>query len=221
MGEKISRNHSKMSKVSRMDKRTDGLNNQTGNLFNEINALRNELDLYIKQTYNRINPLNENLIDWKERGHWISGHRNNTIYESSTIIGDVKMGDNCWIGPFTILDGGGGLVIGNGVTIAANAMIYTHDTIKSTLSEGKMPYDYAPVTVEDYCFIGTQAIILRGAHIGNHSLIAANALVSGEYPPYSIIAGSPSTIIGQVQVQSDGSITLEYMSNNKIVRTSV
>ena len=178
-------------------------------LLQELAALRKRLDRHTKETYNRINPLAENLIDWREKGKQISGHDTTTVYESCTVIGDVKLGAHCWIGPFTILDGGGGLTIGNRVTVAAGAMIYTHDTIKHTLSDGKAPYSYGPVVIEDSCFIGSQAIILKGTTIGHHSLIAANALVTRDVPPYSIVGGSPAKVIGEVRVVG-GEVTLVY-----------
>ncbi|MCL2562570.1 MAG: acyltransferase [Oscillospiraceae bacterium] len=178
-------------------------------LLRELSELREQLNRHTKQTYNRVNPFTENLIDWKEKGKQLSGHDSTTVYESCTVIGDVKLGDHCWIGPYTILDGGGGLTIGNRVTIAAGAMIYSHDTFKHTLSDGKVPYEYKPVVIEDNCFIGSQAIILKGTHIGHHSLISANALVSGKVPPYSIVADSPAKIVGKVQV-TDDDVTLVY-----------
>lgn len=173
------------------------------NLLQALGELRQQLNQKTKQTYNRINPLGENLIDWKENGKQISGHDTTTVYESCTVIGDVELGAHCWVGPFTILDGGGGLTIGNHTTIAAGAMIYTHDTFKHTLSNGKVPYEYKPVVIENNCFIGAQAIILKGTHIGHHSLVSANALVSRDIPPYSIVAGSPATIVGKVHLTED------------------
>ena len=193
-----------------MDERCHYLSEDLKVLFMGINAISDGLSQYTKEKYNRINPMNENLADWKQKGRLVSGYSNNTIYESSTIIGDVTMGDNCWIGPFTILDGGGGLNIGNMVTIAAGAMIYTHDTLKFTLSNGKMPYEYNEVIIGDNCFIGSQAIILKGSFIGCHSLVAANSLVNGRVPPYTIVAGSPARRIGTVRREEDGSVSLIY-----------
>ena len=197
-----------------MDKKVGNLESGEKHLFDEIHKLRDSLNVYTKQAYNRFNPMNENLIDWKEKGRAVSGHDNNTIYESSTIIGDVKMGNNCWIGPFTILDGGGGLIIGDFVTVAASAMIFTHDTYKYTLSGGTVPYEYKSVVIGSNCFIGTQATILKGVNIGHHSMISANSLITCDIPPYSIAAGSPAKIIGRVVV-SDDDIELVYDKINE------
>ena len=52
------------------------------------------------------------------------------------------------------------------------------------------------VIVEDNVWIGANAIILSGAKIGKGSIIAAGAVVpKKEFPPYSIIAGSPARVI--------------------------
>ena len=38
-------------------------------------------------------------------------------------------------------------------------------------------------------WIGAMAIILPNTRIGKGSLVAAGAVVQGEYPPFSVIAG--------------------------------
>ena len=42
-----------------------------------------------------------------------------TIYDSTTVVGDVKIGENTWIGPFCSIDGGGGLEIGENCDITS------------------------------------------------------------------------------------------------------
>jgi hypothetical protein len=56
-----------------------------------------------------------------------------SAYDSCLVIGDVKVGKGCWIGPFAILDGYGGLTIGDCCTISAGAHIYTHYSVARTL----------------------------------------------------------------------------------------
>lgn len=52
-----------------------------------------------------------------------------------------------------------------------------------------------PIEVGHDVWIGTHAVILTGARIGHGAVIGANAVVSGEVPPYAIVAGSPAKII--------------------------
>ncbi len=51
--------------------------------------------------------------------------------------------------------------------------------------------------MEDFVFVGTNAVILMGCHVGHHSIIAAGAVVleDTKIPPYSLVAGIPAKVI--------------------------
>lgn len=44
-------------------------------------------------------------------------------------------------------------------------------------------------------WIGMEALILPGVHIGDGAIIAAKSVVSRHVPPYAIVAGNPSTVV--------------------------
>ena len=47
-------------------------------------------------------------------------------------------------------------------------------------------------------FIGTNAIILKGTHIGDRSVVAAGSVVFGlEVPPDSIVKGNPAKVLSR------------------------
>jgi virginiamycin A acetyltransferase len=52
-----------------------------------------------------------------------------------------------------------------------------------------------PIVIGHDVWIGTQAIILSGAKIGNGAIIGANAVVSGEIPAFAVAAGNPAKIV--------------------------
>lgn len=49
--------------------------------------------------------------------------------------------------------------------------------------------------VGDDVWIGLNAIVLSGVHIGQGAVIAAGAVVTKDVPPYAIVAGNPARII--------------------------
>ena len=159
--------------------------------------------------YKRTNPFIEDLFDWKEKGNFWNG-KDVTVYDSTTIVGDVRIGDHTWIGPFCSLDGSGGLTIGNYCAISAGVQILTHDTVKWALSGGKVGYQYDPVKIGNGCFLGCHAIITKGVNIGDHCLIGAGAVVTKDVPDNSVVAGVPAKIIGTVKIIKDGNVMLEY-----------
>ncbi|WP_102795713.1 acyltransferase [Bowmanella denitrificans] len=161
--------------------------------------------------YNRTNPPYEDVFDWREKGDFIFGKgKNITVYGSTSISGDVKVGPNTWIGPFVCLDGSGGLVIGANCSISTAVQVLTHDSVDWALSGGQAAYAKAPVNIGDNCFIGTGAVILKGVTIGEQSVVGANTVVNKSLPARSIAAGNPMKVIGEISVNENGVITKHF-----------
>jgi len=53
----------------------------------------------------------------------------------------------------------------------------------------------APITIGDHVWIGSRVTLLKGTQIGSGSVVAAGAVVSGVFPPKSMIGGVPAQII--------------------------
>jgi len=51
------------------------------------------------------------------------------------------------------------------------------------------------VTVGNYAWICTGALILPGVQIGDGAVVAAGAVVSRDVPPYAVVAGNPARLI--------------------------
>jgi acetyltransferase-like isoleucine patch superfamily enzyme len=114
------------------------------------------------------------------------------------MTGEPKIGPGTWIGPFTLIDGQGGLKIGKGCDIASGVHILTHTTVKRCISERVYKeVDRSPTVIGDYCFIGENATILMGCDIGHHSIIGAGCVVKefSKIPPHSIVVGVPGRIV--------------------------
>lgn len=127
------------------------------------------------------------------------------IYNETTwIIGDPKIGTDTWIGAFTLIDGSGGLEIGNHCSIASGVHIYTHDTVRWAVQDLKKDsaeqshIDRTPVKIGNNCFIGANSTILRGVTIGDHCVIGAGSVVNKNIPAGSIAVGNPCRVIKSI-----------------------
>ena len=66
-----------------------------------------------------------------------------------------------------------GIHIGKYTFITGGTLILSHDYSRKI---------HTDTWVGDYCFIGMDAIILPGLHIGDHSVVGAGSVVTKEYP---------------------------------------
>ncbi len=82
--------------------------------------------------------------------------------------------------------------IGNNVALGPHVRIFSASHDYSTYDLRDIA---ASVTIEDYVWIGGEAIILPGVHVGKGSVIGAGAVVSKNVPPFSVVVGNPARVI--------------------------
>lgn len=120
-------------------------------------------------------------------------------YVSNAISGEgIRIGRQCWIGVGAIVASGrGGLYLGDNVLVGPGAILVTggHDYRETGLSAIEQRYQGRPIRVGNNVWIGAGAVILGGSVIGERSVIAAGAVVSGEISPYSVAGGVPAKVI--------------------------
>jgi acetyltransferase-like isoleucine patch superfamily enzyme len=150
----------------------------------------------VNNCYKRTLPFGEYVSDRWEKASLLGFGSGASIYDSSYVFGDVSVGANTWIGPFTILDGSGAsLIIGSGCSVSAGVQIYTHDSVNWALSGGAAPYHKAATKIGDRCYIGPNVVIAAGVTIGDGVVIGANSVVLKDLPPGVKVAGSPAKLI--------------------------
>ncbi len=109
----------------------------------------------------------------------------------------LSIGDNTYVGPFSVLGAGGGITIGHDVTIGAHVDILAEnhsfdDTERPINAQG---VERKGITVEDDCWIGNRATVLDGVTIGRSSVIGAAAVVTRDIPEFSVAVGSPARVV--------------------------
>jgi acetyltransferase-like isoleucine patch superfamily enzyme len=170
-------------------------NEELEKFFKLIEVLRHELEKQMKKEFDRSLPFSELLFDRWERARSLEFGDGASVYDSCCIFGNVKVGKNTWVGPYTILDGSGGLEIGSNCSISAGVQIYSHDSVEWATSGGSAPYSYAATRIGNNCYLGPNTIIAKGVEIGDGSIIGANSFVNRSFPAESKLAGSPAKLI--------------------------
>lgn len=146
-----------------------------------------------KEKFQRVLPIGDYISDRWEKAKYCGFGESTSIYDSSLVLGNVKVGKDCWIGPFTVLDGSGGyLIIGDNCNISAGVQIYTHDTIDRVIYGDAIKK--SDTIIGNNVYIGPNTVISKGTTIGNYVVIGSNSFVNKDIPSNSKAFGAPIKI---------------------------
>lgn len=111
---------------------------------------------------------------------------------------NISIGNNSGIGERCYLQDIEEISIGDNVLMAPEVLIYTanHKHRRDELIIKQGIYT-DKVIIEDDVWIGTRAIILPGVTVGKGAVVAANAVITRNVQPYTIVGGVPAKKIGE------------------------
>ena len=147
-------------------------------LLSLLNQLRSEK----KKKFNRHVSIQDLLSDRWETANFYGFGEGTSCYNNVLILGDVKVGKHTWIGPNVILDGTGGLEIGDFVSISAGVQIYTHDSLDWSQSMGEKPGRIMSTKIGNGVYLGPNSIIQMGVTINDKAIIGAMSFVNKDVP---------------------------------------
>lgn len=114
-------------------------------------------------------------------------------------VGDIIIGDNTRIGLHSTVIGP--VEIGSNVNLAQGIVVtaLNHNFTDCTKRIDEQGVSTAKVTIGNDVWIGANATVLPGVTIGNHSVVAAGAVVTKDVPPYSLVGGVPAKILKKLK----------------------
>lgn len=126
------------------------------------------------------------------------------VFESADVIGEVTIGENCFIGAGARIRGDyGSVVIGDNTAVEENVVIHARpDDVTRigndvTVGHGSVVHN---AVIEDMAIIGMGAVVSDWAHIGRWAVIAEGSVVKNkqEVAGRTIVAGVPARVVGRV-----------------------
>lgn len=119
----------------------------------------------------------------------------------------IEIGDNVGMSGVTLY-ARAAISVGDNTLIGGNTKILDNDFHSlDTEARNRGEEDSIacrPVVIGKNCFIGCNALILKGTHLGDGCVVGAGAVVSGEFPAGSVIAGNPARIIRMAEPRGEG-----------------
>lgn len=114
--------------------------------------------------------------------------------------GRLEMGRETALSPGVIVDACNGLVrLGRHVLVGPGTVIRAANHCFDRLDIPIMyqGHRHGEIIIEDDVWIAANCTLTPGSRIGTGAIVGAGAVVTGEVPPYSIVAGVPARRIGQ------------------------
>lgn len=131
-------------------------------------------------------------------------HPSAFVHKEATVIGNVIIGKNVYIGPGASLRGDWGqIIIKDGCNIQDNCIIHIFPGKDVVLNENAHIGHGAIIhgaNIGKNTLVGMNAVIMDDANIGNECIVGALCFVKGEMqiPNRKIVVGNPAIIKGDV-----------------------
>jgi acetyltransferase-like isoleucine patch superfamily enzyme len=109
----------------------------------------------------------------------------------------VRIGDRCLIGRGSSIVGHLNIEIGDDVWTGPHVYVtdqnHGYEDLDLPISKQVMPE--LPVHIGNGSWLGTGTVVLPGAWIGDHVVVAAGSVVTGRLPDFSVAAGVPARVV--------------------------
>jgi acetyltransferase-like isoleucine patch superfamily enzyme len=109
----------------------------------------------------------------------------------------IRIGRDTFLGESVVVRGQGGVSIGDSVLIAPGAKILAINHNYSDVSRPIIEQGISGrgITIEDGAWIGAGACVLDGVTVGRGAVVGANAVVTRDVPPHTLVVGSPAQVV--------------------------
>lgn len=118
--------------------------------------------------------------------------------------GRLLVGDNVAIGQGFHVTAMGPISIGSGTLITGYVSVtdieHAYHEIDVPILE--QPSVWKETRIGRNCFLGMGARVQAGTILGDGCIVGANAVVRGEFPPYSVIVGAPGRVVKRYTPES-------------------
>lgn len=118
----------------------------------------------------------------------------------------VTIGQHCWFGQNSVLDGTGGLRIGNGVRVGMYSQIWSHIAAGEQI-EGCKFFSADPVEICDDVWLVGSCTVGSGVTIGRRAVCLSGSNVTRSVPENVLVAGMPAKV--KEGIQAYAAITLD------------
>lgn len=141
---------------------------------------------------------------WSRLRYWSCRHvfeycGENVNIEKGAYFGrgeHLRIGDNSGLGINCVIPDGA--IIGKDVMMGPNCYVHSLNHVFESVDipmRQQGTKTGKPIIIDDDVWIGRDVSIMAGRHISKGSIVAANSVLTKDFPEYSIVGGNPARLI--------------------------
>jgi acetyltransferase-like isoleucine patch superfamily enzyme len=121
-----------------------------------------------------------------------------SIHECGGSFKGLKIGDDVHIGKFVFLDLTQPMTIGNRVGVGMFSKVLSHQNLGDTRLKQLYPAESGPVSIPDDVALSAGTTLLYPTRLAPGTLVAAGAVVRGDYDKPCVLMGNPARVIREI-----------------------
>lgn len=126
--------------------------------------------------------------------------------------GNLRIGDDVYLGDYSVISCADELTIGNNVAISFNVCIFDNNSHPVGAADRReqawaiihrgghsreVGIVSAPVRIGDDVWLGFGSTILKGVTIGVGAVVGAGSVVTSDVAPHAVVVGNPARVVGK------------------------
>lgn len=131
------------------------------------------------------------------------------VHPQAVVIGDVTIGEKCFIGAGAIVRGDyGSVIIGDGSNIQENSVIHSQPASAAVIGNnvlvGHTAIVHGPCILYDNAVVGMGALVSTGCNIEADGMLAAGSILppGRTIPAHKLAVGNPARIAKDIDEQT-------------------
>lgn len=114
--------------------------------------------------------------------------------------GKVTLADGVGLNYYCLINSHCSISIGEGTILGQGVKLYDHDHIyKTEGARSDTGFSTEPIVIGKNVWIGSDCIILKGAVIGDNSVVAAGSVIRGNVPENSVVYNRREEVIKPIE----------------------
>ena len=121
------------------------------------------------------------------------------VHNAERDYAKLTVADHAHVGRLAVLDLAGEVVVERHATVSMGVTILTHTDVGESPLRERLPRSVAHTRIGEASYIGANATILPGCHVGSRAVVGAGALVNRPVPEGATVAGVPARPVGDTR----------------------